>query len=299
MGKIDTNIADKIIRHLIDISNDNLKIDEEDILAENDEGMQEILLGLRHLSEDLIYNKQNTEKATEEIKTKNALLLKQNEELEHFAYVVSHDLKAPLLGVHTLASFIEEDLASGDKTSVLSHLELMKTRIARMEKLIQGILEFSKIGMTQVKKERIDLNELAAETFDGLNAPDNFKFNILHELPEVYGVKSLFIQLFANLASNAIKFNNKSQGYLDIGYKSCAINHQFSFKDNGPGIDKKYQEKVFAVFQTLDSEPSSRNTGIGLSITKKIVTTLNGTIKLKSEKDKGAEFIIELPLDMV
>ena len=254
MNEINKEIADKIITHLIDISNDKLVVSEADIIAEKDESLQEILIGLKHLSEDLIYNKENTAKITEQIKNKNTQLIKQNEELEHFAYIISHDLKAPLLALHTLASFIEEDLLNNQTENVLSHLSHLKKRIERMESLIEGILNFSKIGMTKSKKETIDLNKLAKEVFDILDAPKTFEFEIVNNLPTIQGVKALFIQLFSNITTNAIKFNDKENGTFHILYKDLQDKHQFSFKDNGSGIPLKYQEKVFMVFQTLDNK---------------------------------------------
>ena len=297
MSKIDSIVADRIIRHLIDISNDKLFIDEDSILAEEDPGMQEILLGLKHLYEDLLYNKQKKQEATELITNKNKLLSEQNKELEHFAYVISHDLKAPLIGIHSLASFIEEDLDS-NKKAVSNHLEILKDRVSKMESLIEGILEFSKIGMIKSKKQAINLNNLVVDVFKNLNSPDEFEFKLINKLPTILGVESLFIQLFSNLISNAIKFNDKKNGYIHIDYKDLGEDHEFSIKDNGPGISSDYHEKIFVVFQTLNSDESSnsyKNTGIGLSIVKKIVTNLNGSILLKSEQGNGSNFIVRIP----
>ena len=294
MSKIDKKIAEKIVSHLIDISNNQLLIEDDKILAEKDEALQEIFLGLKHLHEDLEYSKQQAQQATAIVQKKNKLLLEQNTELEHFAYIISHDLKAPLLSIHTLASFIEEDI-DDDKQAVFEHLKMLKERITKMDGLIEGILEFSKIGMTKSKKEIINLNTLLPEIYDGFYSPNNFQFEILNKLPILKGVKSQFVQLFSNLISNAIKYNDKDQGHISIDYKDLNTYHEFSFKDNGPGISKKYHEKIFIVFQTLGIKDSYKNTGIGLSIVKKIITNLEGTIHLDCDVDLGSKFIIQLP----
>ena len=164
-----------------------------------------------------------------------------------------------------------------------------------MEKLIAGILNFSKIGMTKTKKEPIDLNVLANEAFDSIDINKNFEFKIVDTLPTIKGVKALYIQILSNIISNAIKFNDKEKGELDIFYNDLGNKHQLLFKDNGPGIPDEYQEKVFGILQTLDTSSSIRNTGIGLSIVKKIITNLRGKIYIESVLNKGTSFIIELP----
>jgi len=295
MNNISKNIADRIINYLIAIYNNNLEISEADVLEEEDEGLQEILLGLRHLNEDLIFSKANEAKAIQQIKAKNIQLSKQNDELEHFAYIVSHDLKAPLLALHSLTSFIEDDLKNGKIDDVQTHLDLLKKRIERMNKLIFGILNFSKIGMTKSEKEVLDLNELAKEVFDSLDANKDFEFRILNKLPKIKGIRALFVQLFSNLISNSLKFNDKPKGYISINYKDFEKHHELTFSDNGPGVAKQYLEKIFGILQTLDDSYTLKNTGIGLAIVKKILNSLEGTIRVESELGKGISFIIEIP----
>jgi len=232
---------------------------------------------------------ENVKLRTEEIETKN-------EELEHFAYIVSHDLKAPLRGIETLAHFIEDDLNNGRHDEVKESLETLKSRVNRMDGLIEGILDFSTIGMVESSKEKINMKHLFDEIIDLLKV-ENFDFKIVGELPIISGIKSQFFQLFSNLISNGIKFNDKEKGLIKINYLKFEKEHYFSIEDNGPGISEEYHSKIFVVFQTLQARDSYESTGIGLSIVKKIVDNLQGKIKVESTKNEGTTFIIRIPIE--
>lgn len=235
------------------------------------------------------------ENQTRELYISNKGLEQQNKELQHFAYVLSHDLKAPIRAISSLSHFIKDDIKVGNISEANDKLETLQSRIERMDKLLNGVVIYSKIGMSKVKKEDIDMNTLISEVIDNQNATDNFKFKIMSHLPTIYDVKSLIIQLFSNLIGNAVKFNDKEQGEVIIDYKDINNKHEFSIKDNGPGISQEFHEKIFVVFQTLNSRDSIEATGIGLSIVKKIIDKLKGNIKLESIENKGVKFIISLP----
>lgn len=234
------------------------------------------------------------QKLEKRVKLRTIELEGKNEELQHFAYIVSHDLKAPLRGVENLAQFIEDDLHNNKKDEVFSNLSLLKSRVARMEGLINGILDYSKIGMVKSKKEKININHLVNDVVNLLKV-DGVEFKITTTLPTITGVKVLYTQLFSNLISNGIKFNDKEKGLITIDYVEQNNTHVFSIEDNGPGIPKEYHKKIFEIFQTLQTKDVYESTGIGLSIVNKIVNKLNGSIKLESPKGKGAKFIISLP----
>jgi len=222
-------------------------------------------------------------------------LRKQNEELEHFAYLVSHDLKAPLRGIDSLANFIEIDLKNGHLDDVYLNLDTLKDRAYRMENLIEGILEFSKIGMNESLEEKVDLNQLIQEIIGDIDKPDSFKIEFKTSYPIIIGTRILLIQLFSNLITNGIKHNDKKQGMIVLDYTEHENEYEFSIEDNGPGIAQKYHEKIFVMFQVLQSSGSYESTGIGLSIVKKIIEKLNGSFRLESDKNKGAKFIVLLP----
>ncbi|NJB70031.1 signal transduction histidine kinase [Saonia flava] len=226
------------------------------------------------------------------IRTKELEL--KNQELEHFAYIISHDLKSPLRGIENLAHFMEEDLRDGKTDEVFTNLSSLKGRVDRMEGLIQGIMDYSKIGMVKSEEEEIDMNLLVNSVF-GLLGTKAVELKINTPLPTIRGIRVQFVQLFSNLISNGIKFNDKEQGTVIVDYAEKNNSHEFSVEDNGPGIPEKYHEKIFVVFQTLQARDTYESTGIGLSIVKKIVDLLNGSIKLESTNGKGTKFIISLP----
>ncbi len=237
----------------------------------------------------------NNDTLEEKVKIRTKEIKSKNEELEHFAYVVSHDLKAPLRGIETLANFIEEDLSDGKKNEVLANLKTLKNRVNRMDGFIEGILDFSTIGMVETAKEKVHMRTLFNEIIDLLKVEDvEFKIDG-DQLPQLVGVKTQLFQLFSNLISNGIKFNDKPKGLITIGYRDLQDIHEFSIGDNGPGIPKQYHSKIFVVFQTLQTRDSYESTGIGLSIVKKIVDKLEGSIKIASEENKGTVFTIKLP----
>jgi signal transduction histidine kinase len=231
----------------------------------------------------------------DKLKKSNNQLKQSNNELQDFAYMLSHDLKSPLRGINSLAHFIEDDINNNNLSDLSSHIKTIKGRVARMENLINGVLDFTKIGMQKSKKEKINLNDLVRIIFEEGLTDENIVFNIESELPTIYNIQVLFIQLFSNLISNSIKYNDKQQGLISIGYKESNKFHEFSIKDNGPGIPKKYHDKIFQVFQTLNSKDVIESTGVGLSIVKKIITFLNGSIWLESKIDEGTTFYFNIP----
>ena len=323
MSKINKDFANILTSYLVEIAHGNLSLTENQILEEDDEVIQEILFGLFHLDEELKYNTKEAEKVTNLIREKeriqrelvkseksrvknlehnqnilnsrNKLLEQQNTELEHFAYLLSHDLVAPLIAINGLIHFIEEDLTSKDNKAVFEHLKKLKERVCRMEKLIKGIEDFASIAMSNTKSELIQLNELALTTYKELHPPKNFSFNITTPLPEIEGIRPQFRQLFKQLISNSIKHNPKEKKKLIIDYHDLGEQHEIHFKDNGPGIDSNYHDKIFTAFQTLNNAQHHENTGIGLSIVKKIVGSMNGKILLNSEVSKGATFVVQFP----
>ena len=145
--------------------------------------------------------------------------------------------------------------------------------------------------------KELNLNILVDEIYKIIGHKEKFDFRIITPLPSITGVRTLYIQLFSNLISNAIKYNDKTKGLIEINYKILKDSHEISIGDNGPGIPNKYRKKVFEAFQTLNQGESFENTGIGLSIVQKIISLLNGSIRIESFKTGGANFIIKIPKD--
>lgn len=218
-----------------------------------------------------------------------------NEELEAFSYSVSHDLKAPLRGINQLAGWISSDYAEVLDLDGQEKLGLLVSRTKHMHKLIEDILKYSRIGRTAAEKQKVDLNPLVRETIEILAVPENIQISIENELPTVVGVYAHFEQIFQNLLSNAIKFIDKQEGFVKIGCEVKENYWQFNVADNGPGIDEKYFDRIFQMFQTLaPSSEEDGSTGIGLTLVKKIVEMHGGRVWLESAVGEGSTFFFTL-----
>jgi signal transduction histidine kinase len=172
---------------------------------------------------------------------------------------------------------------------------LLVSRVKRMDLLIDGILEYSRIGRIVNQAETIDLNHLLPEVIDSLAPPPNIGIKIAPRLPDLVGDKIRIQQVFANLIGNGIKFMDKPQGEITVNCADDGVFWRFNVTDNGPGIDPKYHDKIFQIFQTLHPRDEVESTGVGLSIVKKIVELYGGTISVTSEADQGSTFWFTFP----
>lgn len=222
-------------------------------------------------------------------------LRRSNKELQDFAYVTAHDLKAPLRGIGTLADWIVTDYTDKLDAEGQEQLKLLKGRVSRMSELIDSILHYSEIGRTTKHVEKVDLNVLVPEAVAQLAVPDHIHVTIEDDLPTVVFEKVRLIQIFQNLIGNAVKYMDKPEGRIEIGCASDERYWTFSVKDNGPGIESKYFEKIFAMFQTLTRRDELESTGIGLAVVKKIVDLYDGAVWLESEVGQGTTFYFTLP----
>lgn len=212
----------------------------------------------------------------------------QNLELSNYAHVVSHDLKSPLRSIYVLTDWLEEDYKEflgeqGKKT-----LNLIRDNVEKMEALVTGILEYSSLGKKDEVIYPVDLNLLVKEIIDNTDVPEHIVISIDNKLPIVNCDKCNLEQLFKNLIINAVAYNDKEKGSVNIGYSTKGEFHQFYVKDNGKGINNDYLEKVFTAFFKLENNQQS--TGVGLSIVKKIVEMYNGKIWVDSKISKGTTF---------
>ncbi|WP_310424086.1 HAMP domain-containing sensor histidine kinase [Chamaesiphon sp. VAR_48_metabat_135_sub] len=173
--------------------------------------------------------------------------------------------------------------------------QLLRTRVKRMESMIDSLLRYARAGRQEAKLETFDLAELLAEIIDSLAPPEGFRIDIQPPLPTLTTKRVFLSQVFANLISNAIKHHTSVTGHLHIWAIEHPNCHEFIVRDDGPGIAPEHHQQVFAIFQTLKVRENSDSTGIGLAIVKKIVETEQGTIRLESSLGKGTTFYVTWP----
>lgn len=217
-----------------------------------------------------------------------------NSELQQFAYVVSHDLKAPLRGISQLAYWLQSDYSDVIDEEGKDLINMLIQRVNILDDLIAGILQYSRVGRTDTDKELVDLQEILDEVAILFEGNENLELQFNLENNYVVAHKIRIEQIFQNLIDNAIRYNDKDKTIISIESFDLGSVWKILVKDNGPGIDKKYHDKIFQIFQTLQ-EKNSDSTGIGLALIKKIVEMYNGHVFVESEPGKGTSFIINIP----
>ena len=218
-----------------------------------------------------------------------------NEELKNFAYVVSHDLKAPLRAIGSLADWLYTDYRDRLEPEGQEHLRLLKSRAQRMDALINGILEYSRVGRIKEMPASVDTNHVVKEAIALLAPPPNVRIVIDSTLPTVTIEPTRMLQVFQNLLSNAVKYLDKPAGEIHIGCRAAGALWEFSVADNGPGIEPRHHEKIFQLFQTLAPRDRVESTGVGLALVKKIVELYGGRVWLTSTPGQGSTFHFTLP----
>ncbi|KGL63836.1 sensor histidine kinase [Polaribacter sp. Hel1_85] len=219
-------------------------------------------------------------------------LERQNQELNDYAHMISHDLKSPLQSIEALTTWVLEDYSSILDASGKETLQLIRENVEKMDTLVKGILQYSTIGKIEKELYDVNLNLLVDQIISDIDNKDHIKFVIPDKLPEIKGDSYRLEQLFYHLIDNAIKFNDKKEIIIEIGYTQDDDYWKFYIKDNGKGIEKKYFDKIFVAFQKLEDDYQS--SGIGLSIVKKIIEVYKGEIYLESEPNVGSTFYFSI-----
>jgi len=174
-------------------------------------------------------------------------------------------------------------------------LALLTGRTQRMHNLIDGILQYSRVGRVTENETSQDLNLLVQETVEDLDPPGHIQITVKDQLPTVVGERTRLWQVFQNLLGNAIKFMDKPQGRISVGCVDEGTHWRFSVADNGPGIGEQHYDKVFQMFQTLAPRDEFESTGIGLALVQRIVEAWGGSIWLESTVGQGSTFFFTLP----
>jgi PAS domain S-box-containing protein len=234
---------------------------------------------------------------SDELAKINNLLQAKNQELDRFAHIISHDLKAPLRAITNLSEWIEEDLTEQLNPDSLKNLELLRSRVQRMDAMIEGILQYSRVGRIGTELETFCVENLLAEIVASLSIPASFTIDLPTALPPLFANRVLVERVLTNLIANAYKHHDRTSGNIRVTAHPQPDRWEFTVTDDGVGIPPECQERVFEIFQTLAGVDKG-NTGIGLSIVKKIVENQGGNVIIESPiaAGRGTTFRVDWKL---
>ncbi|MEL6912269.1 MAG: ATP-binding protein, partial [Cyanobacteria bacterium J06598_4] len=250
-------------------------------------------LALAQLNNEL---EARVKRRTNQLEQVNSLLLattatleERNQELDRFAYITSHDLKAPLRAIANLSTWIEEDLKDKLDEDTRHNMSLLRSRVQRLENLINGLLEYSRVGRSNSESSTVAVGELITEIIEMLDVPADCQITVA-PMPTLVTDAIALQQVFRNLLSNAIKHGDREGTQITVSVKELKQYYEFAVTDNGKGIEPQYHERIFTIFQTLTPRDTKESTGIGLAIVKKAVENQGGAIWVESAINEGCTF---------
>ncbi|MRV73702.1 PAS domain S-box protein [Duganella sp. FT92W] len=255
----------------------------------------EMWLGTRRMFTGVVRDISQRKQAEQENRQLMQELTSANEELTNFAYVVSHDLKAPLRGIGSLADWLATDYAQHFNEEGREHMRLLINRVHRMGALIDGILQYSRVGRVKEARVPVALSRMLADVVDLLAPPHNIQVTVQPDMPTLVLEPTRLQQVFHNLISNAIKYMDKPDGQVTVGCTEQDGHWRFFVADNGPGIEARHFERIFQLFQTLAPRDRVESTGVGLALVKKIVEMYQGSVGVESVIGQGSTFWFTLP----
>ena len=218
-----------------------------------------------------------------------------NKELKDLTYVTAHDFKTPLRGINTIVDWLILDYQDKLDENGNEKLNLLKSRVKRMYRLIDGILIYLSLESNKDRVKKVDINVLMHSLIKSMNIPSNIKIEIEGHLPTIRFEEHLIEKVFYNLLNNSVKFNDKPEGSIKVGCFDEEKLFKFYITDSGIGIEEKYFGKIFEIFETLHSKDEYESTGIGLPLSKKIINMYGGDIWIESELGKGSTFFFTIP----
>lgn len=227
----------------------------------------------------------------------NNKLKNANEELERFVYIASHDLKSPLRGIISFITLFKKRYKKEVDEQGVEFIDLIASNASQMHNLIEDILEYSKSNSREIKKEIVDLNLVINQINTNIKTENNYPNArlIYSNLPTVSSDFILLKQVFQNLIENGLKYNNSLNKNISVQYLEKSDHLYFIIKDNGIGMEQKYLDRIFEMFQRLHNKDEYQGTGIGLAICKKIIQQLEGKIWVTSILNEGSSFHFSLP----
>jgi len=208
-------------------------------------------------------------------------LERSNADLEEFAYVASHDLKAPLRAISHLVEWISEDIEATASTETIDNLKLLRGRVVRLQSLLDGLLSYARIGKARVSFEQVDVNQVVRDVVAVLSPPCGFAIEC-EEMPLLRTHRTPILAVLQNLISNGLKHHDRAEGRIKVTMKLENGIAEFRVSDDGPGIAPRFHERIFVIFQTLSSRDDLESSGIGLAIVKKRVEAHGGRIWVES-----------------
>lgn len=227
---------------------------------------------------------------------------RKNEAIESFVYSISHDLKAPLRSIEGFSTALLEDYGDTLDGDAKHYLDRIISSARKMGVLIDELLEYSRIGRINLVRGDVNVAEVVALALEDNSYEinkKNAKIKIAEKLPVIKNAeKQRIYQIFTNLISNALKYNDKEVPEIEIGYRDEGDRYLFYVKDNGIGFDMRYHDKIFDIFQRLHREDEYEGTGVGLAMVKKIVETYGGKIWAESTPGEGSTFYFTLPKEV-
>lgn len=222
-----------------------------------------------------------------------------NRELEQFAYVASHDLRAPLRAIDTLSEWLEHDLGEALQGEAREQMRLLRGRVRRMDHLLADLLEYARIGRVPVVAELTDPTKLLREVVDLLQIGGILEVAIPSPLPQLVTAKAPLKRVFLNLLSNAAKHHDRGKGRVEVRCRDVGDFFQFSFADDGPGIAPEFHERVFQMFQTLKPRDVMEGSGMGLALVRRIVELSGGRVEIDGSGGRGTTFKLTWPKEWV
>jgi signal transduction histidine kinase len=233
-------------------------------------------------------------KANENLETMVSKLTQANRELEEFAHITAHDLKTPLRAIGSLAGIIASDYNNALDDKGRQYLAIMLGRVERMNHFIKGILRYSEMGR-KMERQWVDMGEIVCEAVSEAALPQDCLVTKAGDFPMLHCNRAQMTEVFSQLLSNAIKYLDKPVGQIKVACEQGEGIWRFSVSDNGCGIDQRYLDKIFRIFQTLNRRDEIESTGIGLSLVRKIVETYDGKVWVESRPGQGSTFYFTLP----
>jgi signal transduction histidine kinase len=246
---------------------------------------------------DLLAAKADAERAVAERSVAVKALEKAHRDLEQFAYAASHDLKAPLRGIGNVSDWLEEDLAGALTAKSREHLELLRSRVLRMEALIDGMQAYVRASRTKDLREPIALASVLDEVLALLAPPAGVvTIDIPEAMPLLEAQRFPFQQVWSNLLGNALKHGAREGAAVRVTARDAGDAWEFSVSDNGPGIAPQFQQRIFGIFQTLKARDEVEGAGIGLAIVQTVVGDRGGRVWVESDpRHGGAAFFFTWP----